>query len=134
MSDISLHNRIAIHELIASYAHHVDNYRGEAWANLFVEDGKLVGIANPMLGRQAFIDKAVELQQGTKEYRHSISNVYLEEGASDERAQSRAYGLVSDWAQVPPTMSMFVEYLFEVVNTEGGWKISTLHVQYPYAD
>lgn len=132
MSEISLQNRMAIHELIAEYSHHVDNYRGEAWANLFVEEGKLLGIPNPMIGRQAFIDKALELRNGEKEYRHSITNVYLEPGATNELAVARAYGLVSDWAKAPPVIAMFVEYRFEVINRNDDWKIMEMHVHRPY--
>ncbi len=133
MAGISLQNRLIIHELIAEYSHHVDNYRGDDWANLFVEEGKLTGIPNPIIGRQAFVDKARELQQGDKEYRHSISNVYLEPGATDEHAVVRAYGLVSDWAKTPPEMSMFVEYRFDVINTNSAWKILEMQVHNPYA-
>ncbi len=134
MSGISLQNRLLIHELIAEYSHHVDNYRGEAWANLFVEEGRLLGIPNPMIGRQAFVDKEQDLQRGEKEYRHSITNVYMEPGATDERAMVRAYGLVSNWAKTPPEMAMFVEYRFEVINVNHDWKILEMYVDYPYTN
>lgn len=134
MATISLENRIAVHELIARYSHEVDNYRGEAWADLFLEDGKLVGIEEPLVGRQGFLGQVEKLLAGATEYRHSITNIYLEDGATDERAVARAYGLVSDWATRPPLLSIFADYRFEVVRVGECWKIKELTVNMPYAE
>lgn len=134
MTAISLENRIAVHELIAEYSHHVDNYRGKEWSELFVEGGKLLGEGIALQGRQAFIAQAQSLKAGEMEYRHSITNVYLEPGSDNERAFARAYGLVSDWAKTPPLMAIFVEYRFELVKLAGQWKIAEMHVHMPYND
>ena len=132
MTTISLENRLAIHELIAEYSHCVDNYRGEDWAALFLEDGRLVGADNPFLGRQALIDQAETLRRGPTEYRHLITNVFLEPGATDEQAVALAYGTVADWAKEPPSMSIFVEYRFELVKRADKWQIAELRVHMPY--
>ena len=132
MTTISVENRLAIHELIAEYSHCVDNYRGEDWAGLFLEDGKLVGTDNPFLGRQALIDQADALKNGPTEYRHLITNVYIQSGASDEHAVALAYGTVADWAHKPAVMSIFVEYRFELVRRDESWQIAELRVHMPY--
>jgi len=132
VSTISLANRVAIHELIAEYSHRVDNYRGEEWADLFLEDGQLLGIDNPLLGRQAFIDKSNELKAGDTEYRHIITNVFVARGATDEQATVSAYGTVVNWTETPPVMAIFAEYRFELVKPGEQWKIARLHVHKPY--
>ena len=132
MTTISVENRLAIHELIAEYSHCVDNYRGEDWAGLFLEDGKLVGTDNPFLGRQALIDQSDALKRGPTEYRHVITNVFIEPGAKDEHAVASAYGTVVDWAKKPPLMSIFVEYRFELVKRDDKWQIAELRVHMPY--
>jgi SnoaL-like protein len=132
MTTISLANRMAIHELIASYSHCVDNYRGEEWSELFVEDGRLVGVETPLVGRQAFVDQSDNLKAGPTEYRHIITNIVLPPGASDEQAVALAYGTVADWATSPALMTIFVEYRFELVNRGDGWKIACLHINRPY--
>lgn len=132
MTTISVENRLAIHELIAEYSHCVDNCRGEDWAGLFLEDGKLVGTDNPFLGRQALIDQAAALKAGPTEYRHIITNVFIQPGATDEQAVASAYGTVIDWASTPPPISIFVEYTFNLVRPSEKWQIAELHVRMPY--
>ena len=132
MTMISLENHMAIHELIAEYSHCVDNYRGEDWADLFLADGKLVGTDNPFLGRKALIDQAATLKAGPTEYRHIITNVFRQPGATDEQATASAYGSVVDWATRPPPISIFVEYTFNLVNLGGKWQIAELRVDMPY--
>jgi hypothetical protein len=132
MNTISAENRLAVHELIAEYSHCVDNYRGVDWSELFLEDGQLVGVDSPLVGRQAFVDQSDSLKEGPTEYRHIITNVYLLPGATDEKAVALAYGTVADWAFSPPIMSIFVEYRFELVNLGEGWKIACLHINRPY--
>lgn len=132
MTTISLENRLAVHELIAEYAHCVDNYRGQAWSELFLEDGRLIGVEPPMLGRQAFVEQAARLKAGPTEYRHVITNVYLLPGATDERAVAMAYGTVADWAVSPARMAMFVEYRFALVRRGDNWKIAEIEINRPY--
>lgn len=132
MTTISVANRLAIHELIAEYSHCVDNYRGRDWSELFTPDGRLVGIDSPLLGREAFVAQSGKLRAGPTEYRHLITNVYLEPGASDERAVAMAYGTVANWAVTPPVMAIFVEYRFELVRQGEAWKIAELRVHAPY--
>jgi len=132
VTTISVENRLAVHELIAEYSHRVDNYRGREWSELFLEDGRLVGVEPPLAGRQAFVDQSARLKAGPTEYRHLITNVYLLPGASDERAVAKAYGTVADWAPSPPVMAIFVEYTFSLVNTGGGWKIAEMQINRPY--
>ncbi len=132
MSGISLENRIAIYELIARYSFCVDNYRGEDWADLFLPDGRLVGEDIELLGREGFIGQSDKLAAGPTEYRHVITNVFVEEGASDEEAVAHAYGTVADWASVPAAMSIFVEYRYQMVKQDGQWKIAELRVHMPY--
>lgn len=132
MTSISVANRLAIHELIAEYSHRVDNYRGEEWSELFLEGGRLVGVEPPMVGRQAFVNQSARLKAGPTEYRHLITNVFVLPGATDERAEAKAYGTVADWAVSPPVMSIFVEYRFELVRRGDAWKIAELAIQRPY--
>ncbi len=132
MTAISVENRLAIHELIADYSHRVDNYRGQAWSELFTEDGRLTGMEPPLRGRQAFVDQSQRLHAGPTEYRHMITNVVVQHGATNERATALAYGTVADWALAPPAMAIFVEYRFELVMQQGRWHIEELAIHRPY--
>lgn len=134
MSTISIENRLAIFELIAEYSHRVDNYRGEDWAELFLEDGRLIGTEPRLEGRQAFVDQSARLRAGPTEYRHLITNVYLLPGATDERAGAMAYGTVADWGVKPPVMAIFVEYRFDLVRQGGEWKIAEIEIRRPYEE
>ena len=133
MAKISLENRLAVYELIARYSHEVDNYRGEGWADLFLEDGKLLGPANPFLGRQAFINQARSLKERGIKYRHVISNIYLDDDSSDEAATAHAYGVVSEWSVKPAKMDIFVNYRFDVVKRGDQWKFAVVNVDMPYS-
>ena len=132
MTAISVENRLAVYELIAEYSHRVDNYRGEAWSELFVEDGRLIGVEPALEGRQAFVEQSKRLKAGPTEYRHIITNVYLLPGATNERAVAKAYGTVADWAQSPPAMAIFVEYRFDLIKRGDGWKIAEMEINRPY--
>ncbi|WP_317930827.1 nuclear transport factor 2 family protein [Halioxenophilus sp. WMMB6] len=132
MTNITLENRLAIYELLAEYSHHVDNYRGKEWSELFIEGGKLVGPDILIEGRQAFVDKAQTLKDGVYEYRHSITNIYLEPESNNEQAVARGYGLVSDWAKKPAELAIFVEYRFQVVKQDERWSIAEMRVNMPY--
>lgn len=134
MSDISLQNRLAIYELIANYCYQVDNYHGEEWAALFVEGGKLLGKDYEFVAPDGFIRQARWLKKQPMEYRHHITNIFLDAGASDDHAVVNAYGLVTDWAQTPVKIDMFVEYRFELVCKDGRWRIAELRVHTPYED
>jgi hypothetical protein len=132
MTTISVENRIAVHELIAEYSHRVDNYRGKEWSELFLEDGRLIGVEQPLLGRKAFVDQSNRLKTGPTEYRHLITNVYVLPGATDTAATAKAYGTVADWAVVPPVMALFVEYRFSLVKQGEQWKIAEMEINRPY--
>lgn len=132
MSELSLENRLAIYELIAEYSHQVDNNRGQDWADLFTMDGQLVGPDILLQGPEAFVKQSRALQRGPTEYRHSITNIYLDRSSNNEQAVANAYGLVSDWATQPATLCIFVEYRFTVVHQGSGWKIAELRVNMPY--
>jgi 3-phenylpropionate/cinnamic acid dioxygenase small subunit len=130
---ISVENRLAIHEFIAAYSHTVDNYRGQEWSEMFTEDGRLVGMEPPLVGREAFIAQSDKLRAGPTEYRHLITNVCVLPGATDEQASAIAYGTVADWAQSPPVMAIFVEYRFDLVKQGGAWKIARMEINRPYS-
>ncbi len=130
---ISLENRLAIYELIARYAHCCDNYRSEEWAAMFVKDGILGFGPNPMVGQQAIADKSDALREGPTEYRHVITNIYLDDQATNVRATARAYGTVMDWATQPPRIAIFADYRFEVVFEDGRWKFAFVEVGLPYS-
>lgn len=133
MSAISLANRLAIYELLAEYSHHVDNYRGEAWAALFMEGARLeCPPLDDVIAPQGIVEQARFLQKSRWEYRHSMTNIFLEPGATDCRATVNAYGLVTDWATKPAKAALFVEYRFELVNCDGQWKIAHERVHAPY--
>ncbi|MFV8817963.1 nuclear transport factor 2 family protein [Haliea sp. E17] len=133
MSGISLENRIAIYELIARYSFCVDNYRGEDWADLFLPDGRLVGADIELNGKAGLVGQSDMLKAGPTEYRHVITNVFVEEGATDESAVANAYGTVADWATIPAKEVIFVEYRFDVVRRDGVWKIAEARVHMPYS-
>jgi len=132
MSELSLENRLTIHELIAEYSHHVDNYRVEEWADMFLEDGKILGFEPGVHGPDGFYKQVRWLKKGKMEFRHNITNIYLESESTNEQVVARAYGLVSDWAEKPVKLTMFVEYRFEFVKRGDRWKIAQVDTDYPY--
>lgn len=132
MSELSLENRLLIHELIAEYSHHVDNYRAEEWADMFLEEGKILGFQPPVIGPDGFFKQVRWLKRGKTEFRHSITNIYLEAGATNEHVFACAYGLVTNWAEKPAELAMFVEYRFEFVKRGERWKIALLTAHFPY--
>jgi hypothetical protein len=133
MATISLENRLLIHEFIAEYAHHVDNYRGEEWAAMFVEGGKLIGFELDVIAPQDVLKLVSELKAGVTEYRHSITNVYLDENSNDDEATAYAYGLVTDWGAKPARLPMFVEYRFNMIRQNSRWKILELRADMQFA-
>lgn len=134
MSSISLENRFAIYDLLARYSHYVDEYNSEGWSGLFLEDGKITGVPTPSIGRQAVYDRCEALKTDPRKMRHSTTNVYFEDGANDEKATVKAYGLVTNWAVKPPQPEIFAIYRYDLVNTAEGWKIAEMNVHTPYRD
>ncbi len=99
---------------------------------MFTEGGRLLGMEPPLEGREAFIAQSDKLRAGPTEYRHIITNVFLQPGATNEHAIASAYGTVVDWASRPPPISIFVEYTFDVVKRGDKWQIAELNVHMPY--
>jgi len=134
MTAFTLEDRFAIYELIAQYSFRVDNYDGEAWAELFLPEGRLVGADIELVGKAGFIGQTEKLLAGPYEYRHVITNIFIEQGASAGQTVADAYGTVAGWAAKPAAMAIFVEDRFNLVKRDGQWKIAELRVHMPYAD
>ena len=119
----------AITDLLARYSWLVDEGEGEAWADLWTEDGRFTGIPEPLQGREALRQMPPALRTGFDgKLRHHISNVLLTPGANTEEAQVKAYSMVSDW-RAGGRLLTFAKVTFSLVRQSGSWKIKALHAE-----
>jgi uncharacterized protein (TIGR02246 family) len=81
---------LAIHDLVARYCHACDSGDGEAYADVFTEDGIMA--APPSLeakGREELAMVAISAAQGNVAPRHLVSSLLID--GEGDRATLRAY-------------------------------------------
>jgi uncharacterized protein (TIGR02246 family) len=119
--------RAAITQLFAEYCWLVDSGDGDGWAALWTEDGAFTGVPDPLKGRDQLRAMPPGFHQGFGgKLRHHITNLGVKVAPDGDRAQVRAYSVLSDWRDGGKLMS-FAKVNAEVVRRPEGWKIATLH-------
>ncbi|MFA5496215.1 MAG: nuclear transport factor 2 family protein [Porticoccaceae bacterium] len=124
--NLSIEDRLDITDLFARYVHTVDSNQADAWVALFTADGVfdipgLMRLEGPEQLRGMVA--TVAAQGGT--WRHQITNILAEPGATTDEARVMAYGLVSDWAEGGKLVT-FTDYRVTVRKVEGCWRIAEL--------
>jgi bifunctional aromatase (cyclase/dehydratase) len=79
---------VQIQQLAARYNHAVDSGDGDAFAQTFVPDGRLVA-GNPIAGRDALAAFAAEVPRQQPGIRHWVGNVFVD--GEGDRATMKAY-------------------------------------------
>lgn len=129
---VSVEDRLAIQDLIARYAHYVDNGLGDAWASTFTSDGVLEYHGIPVRGRD---ELAAFAAQDLGFYpTHFVGNTIMVQVAPD-RVHARSMVIVAIRSKTPtpvevhgltidaPTETLGVGvYDDDIVKTEQGWR------------
>jgi bifunctional aromatase (cyclase/dehydratase) len=97
---VAMEDMLAVQDLLGRYCWHLDEGRGEAWADLYTDDGIFEGTRpEPVCGRAALSRVAPELWARTQgKMRHQYGNLYLEQGADANTLVARFYNQLSNWA------------------------------------
>jgi hypothetical protein len=120
---VSVEDSVAINDLIAQYCYYVDYGFAEEWANLFTEDGELIGLGDPLVGREQLKmlpPMAALSNDGTS--RHQITNLFLVYGPTQEEVRMRGSGLMTKWEHGGEFIC-FAAYDAQLVRVDGEWKI-----------
>ena len=122
MSQLSADDRLAIHEIIATYCHALDLGRWEEFAGLFADDcrldfGSLMGVYEGREGVRRFGER---IQSLGLFMRHYTTNVVVR--GDGERARAESYVLA---VTGPPGASMQTtgRYEDELVKVSGRWRL-----------
>lgn len=129
---VSVEDRLAIQELLARYAHFVDNGLGEAWASTFTPDGVLEYHGIPVRGQE---ELAAFAAQDLGFYpTHFVGNTIMVQVAPD-RVHARSMVIVAIRSKTAnpvevhgltidaPTETLGVGvYDDDIVKTEQGWR------------
>ena len=122
MSQLSADDRLAIHELLATYCHALDLGRWEEFAGLFTDDcrldfGSLMGVYEGREGVRRFSER---MQSLGLFMRHYTTNVVVR--GDGERARAESYVLAVTGA--PGTsMQTTGRYEDELVKVSGRWRL-----------
>lgn len=129
---VSVADRLAIQELMACYAHYVDNGLGDAWASTFTPDGVLEYHDIPVRGRDELA--AFAAQDLGVFPTHFVGNSIMVQVAPD-RVHARSMVIVAARSKTPapvefegltidaPTTTLGVGiYDDQIVKTDHGWR------------
>jgi bifunctional aromatase (cyclase/dehydratase) len=96
---VAMEDVLAVQDLLGRYCWHLDEGRGEAWAELYTEDGVFEGTRpEPVCGRAALSRVAPELHARTHgKMRHQYGNLWIERGADENTLVARFYNQLSNW-------------------------------------
>ena len=126
---LTVEDRTAIHDLLARYCWHIDQGEGDAWADLWCDDGSFTGIPEPLQGREALRQMPGGFHaMFSGKLRHHITNAVVEAGSAADEARVRAYSTLSDWRSGGALLS-FAKANFVMRKIAGHWRIQSLHAQ-----
>lgn len=114
---------VAIQQLAARYNHLVDAGEGEAWADLWVDDGVLdTGMGMSIEGRDALVEFATNVPVMVPGTRHLVTNLVVE-GAADA-ATARTYLQMWATSAEPAQTSLVISGVYhdELRKDAGGWR------------
>lgn len=124
---IDLQSRLELHELLARYCHRVDHGDADGWAALFTSDGvfEVAGVMRLQGSEQLRAMPGTVTEHGGGKWRHQITSIVVEPGATADRATVDAYGLVTDWNDGGKLVT-FTDYRIDMLRVGGAWRIAEL--------
>lgn len=136
---MSVEDKLAIIELLATYSHTLDNGDDEGWVQLFTEDAVwesfLKGADEPNIrwkgqdGLRSFA-ATMRANQGTTQVRHmKVNTIFVELTADTARIRSNGL-LTSQAAGARPVIALTGIYAETLQKTPRGWRIQhcVLHI------
>lgn len=111
-----------IRNLVARYAHLVDDAQVQEWSELFVEDGRMEAWAMPLEGRPALVEWITGVLQGPK-LRHIMGGTHVVVDSATE-----AHG-TADMVLLAAVEGAWVvagapRYVDRYVKADGGWRFA----------
>jgi hypothetical protein len=124
---LTTEDRAAIHDLLARYCWLFDHGEGDAWADLWTNDGSFTGIPEEVHGREALRQMPGGFSaMFDGKLRHHITNIVADH--SPEGAHVRAYSMLTDWREAPKLFT-FAKIQLQLSRAGAGWKIRSLHAE-----
>ncbi|MDB5703879.1 MAG: hypothetical protein JWN66_995 [Sphingomonas bacterium] len=122
---LPLEDRIALHELIATYNHAVDHHEAEAYAATFTPDGALVANGEERARGTVALTEYIAKRRRTGEprLRHWVNNILID--GEGDRARLKAYVMafnIGPGLEAPYVMG---EYEDDAVKIDGAWRFET---------
>jgi len=125
-------DRIAIHELLYTYAYAWDSKDCGSWANLFTADAILVRLNSPTAGRDAILQFCITRQKnllGAVKTHHNMANIVFDQLTSTH-AMTRSYVVIT-WQKpdepTPRIQSAFTYRDVIVKQDDGRWLFKERH-------
>lgn len=135
---VSIEDRAAIHDLLASYDWLQNEGEGDAWADLWADDATITGLEafnfvdiGSREGRRKI--PAFSLAQFKGKQRHHHYNILVEPGGDKDTLKAKAYVTADNWTRGRRPMTFAKEY-FTMARLDGKWKIKSMHVEFVYLD
>jgi hypothetical protein len=111
-----------IRNLVARYAHLVDDAQVQEWSELFAEEGRMEAFAMPLEGRPALVEWINGVLSGPK-LRHMIAGAHVVVDSATE-----AHGAVDTILLAAVEGSWILagapRYTDRYVKTDGGWRFA----------
>ena len=125
---IPIQDRVMIGELFGRYAHTIDDGDIAGWGDCFAADAELHVFGKTVTGQEALKAMAMRVfETNGGLLRHSMTNIIVDRIEAD-RADARAYGLVTDWKD-SPTFSDFAVYKAALQRADGQWRFRRLDIR-----
>jgi len=126
---IDVQERHRIEDLLARWCWLMDGGKGEGWAALWTDDGVFTGIPETACGSEQLAKLPAEFHQvGGGKFRHTMSNIALEQGDSRDEVVASAYSTLTNWNEGGALIG-FAKVRFTLVKVGGVWKIAAQHAE-----
>jgi hypothetical protein len=120
---VSLEDRAKVEDLLARYCFFVDEGESDAWADLWTEDGIFAGATpKPVAGREAL--KGVPIWSQSGGCRHSLVNLIMDYGETNDEMIVRGYNLVTNWLD-DAKLGVLSVVRYHLVRRGDIWKIKS---------
>jgi ketosteroid isomerase-like protein len=126
---IDVQERHRIEDLLARWCWLMDGGNGDDWAALWTDDGVFTGIPEAARGPEQLAKLPVEFHKmGGGKFRHTMSNVALEQGDSPDEVVASVYSTLTNWNE-GGAMIGFAKVRFTFAKVGGVWKIAAQHAE-----
>ncbi len=131
---VNQHDREAIYDLLARYAHSFDGGDVDTWVSLFTDDGQLItpNVGNACGHRELreWAELRMSLQAGYQ-MRHHISNILIADIASQQASVSCYLTLTRQALDMQSAVELMAAGVYhdKLVHTVDGWKFGQRIIQ-----